>query len=564
MKIERNKQERRAQFRALYENAKNAYSDTLDGFDKHMRQYQGSKEIDGGREEAITVRNITYELIESQISTDIPQPKVDPESYSEEKCRLSASIEALCRSLRDKLPFEEMNDLDERFTYIYGGSVWLCEWDNEASGVKISVISPRDFIPEPEIYSEKNMEYCFIKSFTTKDELIRRYSVKEEDAELFDTDGAASEDSVLIVTTYYKDENGSVGKYVFSGDITLVDIENYYKRKIKVCKKCGKREGECSCGEGAEFKMTDVDHEDVRDKRTGSLIPSVPYFIPKGLPIAIRRNTPKEKSLFGYSDCEFIRPEQQAINKVESRILQKLLRSGVTPIVPEGATVTLNNAVFGQLIKMKPGESVSQYGTVDTTPDISQDIAEAERLYDHSKRILGITDAYQGINSRYQESGYARQLKISQSSGRLEAKKKLKSSAYAALDKLIFEHYLAFSDEVRELSVKDGFGKIHNESFDRYDFLYFDTVRGMLAYNDEFLFGTDHNGGAEYQREAIWERNLENLKAGTLGDPTDNRTLLRYWQCQERAHYPNARENVEYFSERVTKEGAYDIGTQGI
>jgi hypothetical protein len=73
----------------------------------------------------------------------------------------------------------------------------------------------------------------------------------------------------------------------------------------------------------------------------------------------------------------------------------------------------------------------------------------------------------------------------------------------------------------------------------------------MLRYNDSFLFGIDENGGTDYEREAIWERNLENLKAGTLGDPSDQRTLLRYWQLQSRAHYPHARENVEYFSEKV-------------
>ena len=52
-----------------------------------------------------------------------------------------------------------------------------------------------------------------------------------------------------------------------------------------------------------------------------------------------------------------------------------------------------------------------------------------------------------------------------------------------------------------------------------------------------------------------WERNLENLKSGSLGDPKSNVTLLRYWQCQERAHYPHARENVEYFTDVQNNEG---------
>ena len=128
MITEKNKEARLDFFRALYENAKNAYSDALDGFDRNMRQYRGSTEIDGGKENAVTVRNITYELIESQINANIPQPKIDTEEYSDENAHLSESIEALLRAERNKLPFEEMNDLDERFTYVYGGSVWLSSW----------------------------------------------------------------------------------------------------------------------------------------------------------------------------------------------------------------------------------------------------------------------------------------------------------------------------------------------------------------------------------------------------------------------------------------------------
>ena len=198
---------------------------------------------------------------------------------------------------------------------------------------------------------------------------------------------------------------------------------------------------------------------------------------------------------------------------------------------------------------MKPGESAAQYGKVDTTPDVSQDIAEAERLYQHSKRILGISDALQGIDRATSvESGYARQLKIAQAAGRLESKKKMKHTAYADLDRIIFELYLAFADEPRALIYKDAYGRIHDAQFNRYDFIELDLTDGRLYYDDAYLFSVDLNGGAEYQREALWERNLENLRAGTLGPPDSPATLLRYWQCQERAHYPYARENVEYFS----------------
>ena len=226
--------------------------------------------------------------------------------------------------------------------------------------------------------------------------------------------------------------------------------------------------------------------------------------------------------------------------------------------MPEDASISLNNSVFGQIIKMKPGESAAQYGKVDTTPNIAQDIAEAERLYDHSKRILGISDAFQGIDMNTNESGYAKQLRISQARGRLESKSNLKHTAYAELDRIIFSLYLAFADEPRVLSYKDAYGRFHNEEFNRYSFIEYDVRTGEYYYDDGYLFTVDLNGGAGYGREALWQKNLENLSAGALGDPTRPETLLRYWQCQERAHYPYARENVEYFTELLSEGGGIE------
>jgi len=223
-------------------------------------------------------------------------------------------------------------------------------------------------------------------------------------------------------------------------------------------------------------------------------------------------------------------------------------------VMPEDSTVTLGNTVFGQVIKMRPGESINQYGKLDTTPDISQDITEAERLYDHAKRTLGISDAYQGIDTHLNESGVAKQLRISQANSRLESKRKMKYTAYAEIDRLIFEHYLAFADEPMQMSYKDAYGRVHSEEWNRRDFLMLDRRTGELFYNDAFLFSVDLNSATDFQREELWARNLDNLRSGTLGDATSPVTLLRYWQSQERAHYPYARENVEFFTDLVEKQ----------
>ena len=568
MRIESNDKAQRLEFfKALYSCAENSYALHLEAFDRAMKQYKGSTEIDGSDEAAITVRNITYEIVESQVSSAIPSPKVDAISYSERRGRNATSIERLCRSIRSRLPFDEMNDMDERYTYVYGGSVWYVDWENsseymgEVGGVRIECLSPRDFIPQPGIYNVDDMEYCFLKFVTTRSELIRKYNVTSDETFLadfeYEYDGESDvSDTVKLITCFYRDEDGEIGRFIFSGDLTLSDLPKYYRRKRKLCLECGEDAAGCRCKK-KRLVTEDVPGEAVKigsgdTERTVE----IPYYLPKLFPIAVRKNTSAEKQLLGQSDCDFIRPEQQAINKVESRILKKLLRAGITPIVPEDASISLNNSVFGQVIKMKPGESAAQYGKVDTTPNISQDIAEAERLYDHAKRVIGISDAFQGVDTgALAESGYAKQLRINQASGRLESKKKMKHVTYARIDRLIFGLYLAFADEPRRLTYKDAYGIVHETEFSKYDFIEFDPIQGEYFFDDSYLFSVDLNSGNEYQRESLWQRNLENLKAGTLGDPSSPATLLRYWQCQERAHYPHARENVEYFTDLEAYEG---------
>lgn len=527
-------------YMGLYRSSLNVHSEYFSQLESYMKQYLGSYELDNAKEPATTVRNITYEMIESQIDPDIPFPKAEAEIFSEKGERCERSIERLCRSVRQKLPFEQLNDLDERYTYIYGGSVWYVEWDNsDCGGVKIHCLSPLDFIPEPGVCRIEDMRYCFLRFITTRSELTRRYGASPDEVSLADceyrySEAISDEDTVTVVICLYRDSDGDICKLVFSGNLILADIPKCFIRRVPT-------------------KSTDELLETPTELIEGSLIEgedegllAVPYYVPKDFPIVVRQNIRISPSLFGLSDCERVRPQQQAINKVESRILKKLLRAGITPIIPEDAAITLGNSIFGEIIRMRPGESLDNYGKLDTTPDIEQDIMEADRLYDHAKRVLGISDALQGLDNTQVESGFARQLKINRASSRLETKKRMKYLAYANIYRLIFEQYLAFSDEPKLLDFKDTFGNIRKAAFNRYDFIERDTT-GRLGYLDSFVFSVDLNGGSEYSRELLWQRNLSNLESGTLGDKSSPLTLLRYWQLQESAHYPFAKENVEHF-----------------
>ncbi len=612
------KNERLDFFQSLYEEAKNAMSMQYEKMKRHLDQYKGSPEIDGSYEGATVVRNITYELVESQISSYIPNPSVTPKVASETNTRLAKSIETLCKNKRNELPFEMMNDMDERYNPIYGGSVWLVEWDdsilthNTVGDIRVSCLAPTAFVGEPNIFDIRDMDYCFISFETTKDDIVRKYGVSYEDADetASEKDQTVSDNSATVIVCYYKDDDDKVCQFIWSDEKILKDVKDYFARKKRVCRICGKREQICTCEEKENNPKIELitDEEELIEapvvRSDGSVIPimspvlengqpvyeevqrevigengqmmfdsiggvimpmttpvrvpkmeetRIPWYAPSVFPIVIRKNTSEEGNLFGQSDCEFIRPQQQAINKVESRIMMKLMRASVTPIIPEDATVSINNSVFGNVIKLKPGESASMYGTVDTTPTISQDIAESERLYDHAKRILGISDSYQGQYDASAQSGKAKQMQIQQAAGRLDSKRQMKNAAYAEIDKIIFQLCLAYADEPRSYSYRDAFGRMQNIVFNRYDFVSVDED-GKYYYNDEFLFAADASVDIDKSREFIWEQNLKMFQLGAYGDPMSAEAQLIYWQNNEAAKYPFSHDNVERLKEVVNQQ----------
>jgi hypothetical protein len=88
---------------------------------------------------------------------------------------------------------------------------------------------------------------------------------------------------------------------------------------------------------------------------------------------------------------------------------------------------------------------------------------------------------------------------------------------------------------------------MHNEAFNRYEFVRRDEETGDYFYDDEYIFSTDASGALEEQREAMWDINRQNLIDGAFGPVGDPGTNLRYWQAQTKAHYPNAETIVEYW-----------------
>ena len=610
-----------------YETALAANALKIKEFVKHYAQYNGSHEIDGSAVDAKVVRNVTREMIESQIDSRIPYAKVSSQCIDERHVNNARCIERLCDYLLKKVNIATLNDIDERQTDIFGSSIWIPEFDataidgNTVGKVDLRVSHPKFFTPQPGVALVRNMDYCFIDIPLPREEIERRYDVKldEYDGDEWngDEDYIGGDESageiVLLHVCFYKDENRNVCQYIWTDDVELLDVSDYYARTVRYCENCGRRAELCEddpCEAPLYIEEEETEetiYEDIYDAEGNLLIPAmsqeyvegepqfeevteplcdeygrpviqdmggfgvpatrrvkvpkmvqtvIPYYKPKSFPVVIRVNTSAmDGDWCGVSDCEVIRDQQQTINKLESRAFEKSIRSGVMAAVPEDARIeTVDNSIYDKVVRLKPNQSVNQFSSINTEVNVAQDLNQADRHYEASKKIIGITNTFTGQADSSAKSGRAKQVQVEQTAGRLESKRVMKLAAYAEIFKTIFELSLAYRDEPITLCDEDEFGGKCNVHFSRYAFYKFDTKSGKWFIDADYLFEAQFSATPEDQREVMWELNMANFEKGMFGDPALTETKLRYWIKQERARYPYAYEEVTYYRRLLEAE----------
>lgn len=231
-----------------------AYEREIQKMDQQELLYRGDRKVEpvveeDSRESTPHVRNICFELTESQVSSSIPNPKVTARRKEDElKAKL---IEDMLRNELDRMPFEEMNDMRERTVPIQGGAIWHIEWDNTqrthttVGEVAVKSLHPKQLVPQDGVYdSVEDMDYVMLAIPSTKGFIRRRYGVDvsssgEQEPELRGLDEAAAADMVTMYVGYARGDNGCIDKFVWVDDTILEDLEDYQARRLRRCKKCG-------------------------------------------------------------------------------------------------------------------------------------------------------------------------------------------------------------------------------------------------------------------------------------------------------------------------------------
>lgn len=617
----------------------------------------GDTNADGTRKKTSHVRNIIFENIESQISSSIPQPKVTARRKKDEK--LAEVIEHFLRNELNRQPFETMNDMAERTVPMQGGVGFMVEWDNTkrthttVGEADVSTVHPKQFAPQPGIYTGiADMDWFIVKVPTTKESVRRRYGVPvysepEAEPEIRSSGGEdTAEDAVTMYVGFEMGEYGGINKYVWVNDVELEDLENYQARRQPVCSKCGRvrplpgqviynnvRGGEATTvaggitpeqveqdmagrqlaaqmaeqallGDDSRGVMAAVDvdatmepemkydggpcpwcgSEDFEDQEQeyeqvmlpiltniGVSIPGakagfdrdgnpvlkptlIPFYKPDVYPIVLQRSVSVYGQLLGSSDVDAIEDQQNTINRMEQKIIDRLMKAGTRITLPDRADLRIDSEDSEKWYIGNPADK-SLIDVYDFSGDLQYELAYLAQVYEEARQILGITDSFQGRRDPTATSGVAKEYSAAQAAGRLESKRVMKNAAYAQLFELMFKFWLAYSDEPRPVSYKDFKGETQYEEFNRYDFLEQDAD-GQWYWNDQFLFSCDTSAPLASNREAMWQETRLNLQTGAFGDPKMTETLILFWSKMEELHYPGAGTTKKYLEDKLQREQA--------
>ena len=554
------------------------------------------------------VRNIVAELIECQVSSTVPMPKVTALHREDEA--LAVLIEDMIRNKLDKLPTETINDQMERTVPIQGGAALQYDWDNTIrthtaiGDGKLSFRHPKQIIPQAGVTSDiEDMDRITVKIPQTAEFIKRKYDVDlsgegEEEPSLRSADDSAESVERMLTqyVVYYRNEAGGIGIYSWVNDTELENLEDYQARRLRRCKKCGAAEpavevdsispttdgsypetaaerenpksskaGRDKCPYcGGSFEYSDEEYYvnpvpfELEDGTTVGNGEIIPYFKPGIYPIFLQRNVSSYGKFLGDSDVDKIKTQQNSINRLYAKAFAQLLNAGSYITLPDVVSIK-KDSEEGKIIRLGNAAQKSLIDVYDMTCNISPALEMIDYIYKEAQQLIGITDSFLGRKDTTATSGRAKEFSAAQAAGRLESKRVMKNEMYARLFRAIFLFELACADEPRAVLGTDKNGNPRNEEWDKYLFLKRDEA-GVLYWNTDFLFSTDSTAPLANNREAMWQEMRSHFESGAFGDPTQVSTQIVYWSQMEALHYPGAASVKNILSEEQTRQAQSQLG----
>lgn len=533
-----------------------AYLGTLNAIDRRTG--------DESKRKSVQLRKMIYELIESKIDNSIPMARVTPRRKTD--LPLVDVTENYLKFEMDRMLSEQENDRSERATYIDGTSWYKVCWDSLDSGyersgdLRVEVFLADQIVPEPGCKDYRLMNYIFEKSVLSVSHIYDLYG-------RIIVPTVNGTNGVNVITYYYKNEKGLVGRFMFAEESRQVITwdEDWQIRKLRKCKVCEMvvpQSDYCpNCGSEKfvyDNATTEVLSEDLlqihnpyeegktddptQNARTEVFLEAgteIPHYQVRQLPFVPRLSVSSLESIYGISEVSILLDMQDSVNKILSKVEEKILKSGTVVTKPEKMKMSDTDDTF-KVAGVRTAEEAAMVQAKQILADVSQDIASAQLFYESARASSGITESYQGKHDTTAVSGKAKEISAMQSAGRLESLRVMKAAAFAGVYELMFKYLLAFSDETRKFVKVLPDGQTEEMMWNKYMFLRKDKY-GKIYYADDFAFSTDPAATLSNNRVQMWQETLQQFTMGTMGNPQDPRTLQLFWRIMDTMQYPLAK-----------------------
>lgn len=523
-----------------------------------------------------------FEAIESMTTVELPGPKMSAASKEDIP---------LIRTTEDFLKFQMNNHMNQymhqdlqKAVPIDGTAFMKISWDpfnktyDRSGDIRLDLRTLDQIVCQPGVRNYKNWEYIFEIRAVSISEIYDLYgkmliNTQNDRAQESAVNGSKNTTNVTtVVSCYYLNADRVVGHFMWQldTDIVIADEEDWMLRKVRrctlcdtinpvqtVCKQCGNTTFKYK---PVEYEFADKDYmklhiEYVADKdEQGNVVgkhekwikepliekeEEIPVYRIRQLPFVPVICIKDIESIFGISLASLLLDNQDMNNKLLNKIADKVLKSGIILSKPETRKLADNDDTI-KVMDVKTTEEASMIHSFDVNPNISQDIALYQMSYQNMKNISGVQDSYTGKADSTAESGKAKQVATLQTIGRLEPLRKLVDTGYAGIYELMFKFYLAFSDKKRKFIRVLPDGSEIDAEWDKYMFLDKDDESGELFYRDDFKFEASTTANSSNERSSMWQVFQQELTLGTLGNPSDPRTLELYWKLKDMYQFPGA------------------------
>jgi hypothetical protein len=509
--------------------------------------------------------NITMQLIEGSIDVSVPKPAVSA-IESADGMENRKMIEGMLTYMSECSDLQKIVSENERITKKNGMSVIKVSFDPNFNGRtyrgKLETTNPHpvNFIPQPNVSRIADMDYCFQIETKSIDQICRTYGeqfrldLENEGAEFgylenFGTEAMNNaKGMVSIVECWYKDQDGDVCLITWADNIVIRDLPKFYYPRsetgeIEYIEQLEVEEpvnipirGEA--GDPQFDQMGEVMQEQVN-------IIEVERRVPKSFPFVLWYNIPREKSIYGVSDCQIIQRQQDSIKRMITKEERKQ-NKGTTKILARRGSGIVTKIKDAETQIIETDDPQGDIRVVDIkTP--SNGVLELYQLQlQAAKDLVGVTEASQGRTETANMSGKALEMLTQNTASRLSIKTNEKYIAFRELYQLYYEFLIAYYDDKVPFRI-DAASEVEYGYFDKSKLLKQD-ITGEFYYPDFDIYINADAGMAKDKNFMI--QIAEKAMMTGAADAID------YWTIMDSINMPNASFILERARARMEQQMA--------